>query len=65
MRKAQAPSFPSVELYLVVTLFLCIFISASSGIEILVFRIRICDVTLSPGEGGGRVLPLILDRGVP
>ena len=53
MRKAQVPSFPSVELYLVVTLFLCIFISASSGIEILVFRIRICDVTLSPGEGGG------------
>ena len=48
MRKAQVPSLPSIDSYLVVTLFLCIFTSASFGIEILVFRIRICDVTLSP-----------------
>ena len=49
MRKAQVRSLslPSVDSYLVVTLFLCIFTSASFGIEILVFRIRICDVTLS------------------
>ena len=47
LRKAQVPSRPSVDSYLVVTLFLCIFTSASFGIEILVFRIRICDVTLS------------------
>ena len=30
--------------------FLCIFTSASFRIEILVFRIRICDVTLSSNE---------------
>ena len=46
MRKAQVPSLPSVDSYLVVTRFLCIFTSASFRIEILVFRIRICDVTL-------------------
>ena len=46
MRKAQVPSLPSVDSYLVVTRFLCIFSSASFRIKILVFRIRICDVTL-------------------
>ena len=46
MRKAQVPSPQSVDSYLVVTRFLCIFTSASFRIEILVFRIRICDVTL-------------------
>ena len=47
MRKAQVRSLPSVDSYVVVTLFLCIFTSASLRIEILAFRIRICDLTLS------------------
>ena len=47
MRKAKVPSLPSVDSYLVVTRFLCIFTSVSFRIEIVVFRIRICDVTLS------------------
>ena len=47
MRKAQVPSLPSVDSYLVVTRFLCIFTSASFRTEILVFGIRICDVRLS------------------
>ena len=62
MRKAQVRSLPSVDSYVSASqsyvqspiyrlvrcfLFLCIFTSASFRIEILVFRIRICDVTLS------------------